>query len=184
MNEEISRILRMLEDGKIGAEEAERLLRALKEAATAGPEPAARKDVPDILQAICKAIKGAGRRQRCIAWWRYYWALRRNAEEKRRRSAEMTVAGRINYLFEACGLADPKDLAAGVALDEKAGFDRVSRQVLRYALEDEFGVEATADEVLGLGTVAEVVAFVEGRLAPPPSGGEQPAEPAAGEEAK
>ncbi|MBM3496805.1 MAG: acyl carrier protein, partial [Armatimonadetes bacterium] len=81
--------------------------------------------------------------------------------------------------------ADADELSAEAGLDEKLGFDHVSRQVLRYALEDEFGIVATADEVLGLTTVAAVVAFVESRTAPdaeasgPDVGEDEPA-PAAG----
>ncbi len=185
MNEEVGRILGMLEDGKISAEEAERLIRALCETAShrasagkRGPcgEP---KQGADILKCICRALKAAARRQRRMSWWQYYWANRRWAEARSKRAADMGTAERVERLLIECGLGDPGETPPTARLDQDLHFDNLARQVLRYALEDEFGLSVSPEDVLAMATVADVVAFVEARLTPPVAepNPEQAAEP-------
>jgi acyl carrier protein len=178
MNEEIGKILNMLEEGKISAEDAERLIRALCETESARGKAGKRrpcgtgKEPHDLWQALCRALRRAARRQRRIAWWQFHWQLRQAAEARRKRAAEMSVAGRVQWLFVECGFADPGDIPATASLDADLEFDPVARQILRYALEEEFDIAVNEDEVLELTTFGDVVAFVEGRL---PSASSTPA---------
>src|SRR5690242_12243652 len=101
MNEEISRILQMLEAGKINAGEAERLIRALGDVTgasgggesshveetsrPAGPNPF--RDLQEIFRMFGDAQARAARRQCRWAHWRHFkW--QRHQEEARRKRAE------------------------------------------------------------------------------------------------
>mgnify|MGYP005854830857 CR=1 FL=1 len=172
MKEEVGRILGMLEDGKINAQEAEKLIRALCDTASDRTAPGDRRhseeprQCTDILKSISRALKAAARRQRRMSCLQYYWACQRRAEARSRRAATMSTSERVERLFVECGLGDPGGVPPTASLDEDLHFDDLARQVLRYALEDEFGLTVTADEALGMAAVADVVAFVERRLAP------------------
>ncbi len=173
MNEEVGRILTMLEDGKISAEEAERLIKALcvtasGQAETGKRHPSGeRKEGADILKCVWRALRVAARRQRRVSWWQQYWANRRWVEARTKRAAGMGTPERIEHLFIECGLADPGDAPPTARLEQDLRLDHLARQVLRYALEDEFGLTVSTEDVQGMATVADVIAFVESRTAPP-----------------
>jgi len=172
MNEEISRILRLLEEGKISADEAERLIRSLREGHTKAAEPSEKRwkcegkpEPPDVLRSIVRAFKAAARRQRRFTWWRYYWFAHKLAEARQRRVSAMTVEARVRHLFAHRGLADggPDGAAASTALADLA-FDDMARDVLRFSIEDEFGISVTSDDVTAFQTVGDVVAWVTARV--------------------
>lgn len=189
MNEQVNRILRMLEEGKIDADAAERLIRALQRT-----EPASgserhwpfegRAETPDIFRGIVRALKAASRRQRRLVWWRYYRFNDRMAACRRKRAAELSTPARIEHLFVHRGLADPDELRPEVTLDQ-LGFDQFARDILRWALQDEFGIEIQPQEVQRLTTFGSVVEWVESRVAAtgttsqpePPTPPEPPAPP-------
>lgn len=174
MNDEISRILKLLEDGKVTADEAERLIRTITQSQEAGTERTRRSE-GDACEpgAVWRALRGTlravARAQRRSAWWQYFWTTRRAAEARRKRAAEMTVGQRVEFLLVECGLADRDDLSPAAKLDGDLGCSCMSRQLLRYALEDEFGITITNDEANGFATVADVVACVEERVGAQPS---------------
>lgn len=171
MNEEISRILKLLEDGKITADAAERLIRAVRDRSGNGTSEhrwstAGRTEPPDILRGLVRSLKAAGRRHRRLTWWRFYRFQEQMAACRRRRADEMTPRARVEYLFTHRGLAEPDELRPEVSLSD-LGLDQVGKDVLRWALQDEFGVEL-APEVFGsLTTYGAVVAWAESLTTPP-----------------
>jgi len=165
MNEQISRILKLLEDGKITADAAERLIRALQEVGGNGSserrwQTGYRSEPPDILRVLMRAIRAAGRRQRRLSWWRYYRFQDQLARCRRKRAEEMSTADRVAHIFTHRGLADPDELQANATLED-LGFDQVARAVLRWALQDEFGVEMSEDTLASLWTYGAVVEWAE-----------------------
>jgi acyl carrier protein len=187
MNDEISRILRLLEEGKISADEAERLIRSLKEGLGKGPGPSDKRwkcegkaEPPDVVRSIVRAFKAAARRHRRSTWWRYYWFAQKLTEARQRRKAAATAEARVHHLFTHCGLADPGDLPNATTLADLA-FDDMARDVLRFAIEDEFGVTVTSDDVSAFQTVGDVVAWASERVpAAPAAPAPEAAEPQAG----
>lgn len=184
MNEEISRILKLLEDGKISANEAERLLRLVMQGPGSGTSSAKRWECCTgepgaVWRGIRRALRSMARAQRRSAWWQYFWTVRQAAEGRRKRAAEMTIAERVQHIFVACGLADKENLSSEATLEGDLGFSAITRQLLRFALEDEFGIAVTDDDVARFVTLADVVAFVERHTVTPPA-----AEPPAAEAAQ
>jgi len=167
MNEEVSRILKMLEDGKISAEAAERLIRALKE--TGEAEAAGRtrqwtgtgtQEAPDVLRKLIRSFRVACRRQRRMTWLRYYKYAENLANQRRQRRGQVPIAERLGLLFSRHGLADLEELRAEATLEDLY-FDAVARELLRYALQEEFEVSISAEEVEAFRTYGDVIRWVE-----------------------
>jgi acyl carrier protein len=167
MNEEVSRILKMLEDGKISAEAAERLIRALKE--TGGAEGGGRtrqwtctgtQEAPDVLRKLIKSFRVACRRQRRTTWLRYYRYAEYLANQRRQRRGQVPIAERLGLLFSRHGLADPEELTPHATLED-LHFDAAARELLRYALREEFEVSISAEEVEAFRTYGDVIRWVE-----------------------
>lgn len=87
MNNEIHRVLSLLEEGKISAQEATELIAALGSAkqtmgsagsdegpgaGRSGSAEGSREGGPDIIQIIGRALRRMARRQTRATWWRYY----------------------------------------------------------------------------------------------------------------
>lgn len=171
-NEEVSRILRMLEEGKISADEAERLIRSLKDTA-AESEPSEKRwkctgtgEPADFLCRIVRAFKAGARRQRRFTWWRYYWFAQRLADARKQRRSELTIEARVRHLFTQRGLADPDDLSLETRLADLS-FDDVARDVLRFSLEDEFELAVSAEQLSDLSTVGDIVGWIAGQTPEP-----------------
>src|SRR5215813_13741643 len=97
MNDEVSRILDMLEAGKITATEAAELIRALEERSSAeaearvAPPPDLCDDIRVRVRTVARAIRRAQERQRRYAQRYLVWCghqLKRKVEQERRRRAE------------------------------------------------------------------------------------------------
>src|SRR5258708_33196129 len=108
MNEEISKILQMLEAGKINAEEAERLIHALNDSAKpagAPPEPETPsfpnpfRDLQELFRVFSDAQNRAARRQHRWLYWRHYKHARGEREASEKRAATMDNAGRIRFVL-------------------------------------------------------------------------------------
>lgn len=166
-NDEIDRILKLLEDGKITPKEAEGLIRAIRKGTqVAGEAPKTRKwacggtgEGPDLIRSVLNGLKAAARRQRRLAWWRYYRfadQLRTLRHDRRRR---LSPEDRLRHLFADRGLADPDELKPEAKLAD-LGFDVVAWEVLRHALEEEFETALADETVRSFTTYGNVLAWV------------------------
>lgn len=176
MNEEIGRILQLLESGKISADEAERLIKAIKEPGPGGTgQESADENYTDSAAEVClnpfrdieqlfKTITGFYRsglkRQRRFEQWRWHEYHRGREEERRQRSESQSVQERIRYVLSDRVFVDPD-----ASLED---LDEIGRGLLRYELETEFGIEIPRDDLETVGTVDALVGYIEGRTAPPP----------------
>jgi acyl carrier protein len=190
MNEEISRILKILEEGKITAAEAELLIRALKEGGTPPPppppgtpppphRPRPRAEICDIVSAITRAIGRAERRQRRYRIWSFLQQVRVRQEERQERRNRMSVAERVLYVFEEIVLPDVDEIKPEMRLREDLHLGAIARDNLRFGLEAEFDIRIAAGEALGWKTVQEVmdyVARVTGSVPSPPPSPDTPPE--------
>src|SRR5579863_5863773 len=174
MHEEIARILRMLEEGKISAEEAERLIRVLREPEPPRPESHPRPTPePDPfatfaarMREIVHACRTAQRRQRRAAHryaiWCRYGIRRRHEQERRRRAEHWTPYRRVKHvlLFVAVvGDHVKPESRLNDLLDDQLAWDN-----LRFGLEEEFHLEIPAADLAGLATVQAVADYIEARL--------------------
>src|SRR5256714_519636 len=130
MNEEISRILGLLEKGKINAEEAERLIRAVGEqgkprtdeaasaSATAGTAGCADPltELRRIFRRVGEAQMRASRRWGRWHWWRHY-KLERHTEKKRRsRSESMSTFDRVIFVLKERVFVEEAEITADTSL--------------------------------------------------------------------
>ncbi len=200
MNEDISRILQMLEDGKINADEAERLIKALREPESAGgatasettaqPQADPFRDVRELGRMLREAQARFIRRQARIARWRHDQFARAEADARKLRAETHTPFQRVRHVLIHRVYVDRQEFQPDTPLRElmdvcagpwerRAG---IAWQNLRYGLEDEFGVTLTDEQVRGWNTVQDMVNAVSGGEEP---GGETvpvpepPVEPAA-----
>ena len=198
MNEEVSKILQMLEAGTINAGEAERLIRALGEAGsapraeeTASPEESVRpvclnpfRDLQELFRIAGEVQARAVRRQSRWAHWRHFRWTRQEAEARSKRAETMDTAERVRfvltdrvavYLLEFGANAPPGELISS----SLSGWERPRRIAwdnLRYGLEDEFQIEIPAEDVEKWETVQSIVEYVGGRIGEPmPTKQETPA---------
>jgi len=191
MNEEISRILHLLEDGKISADEAERLLRAVRPEAqpSAGPSPqpapeaapeepvdsccpAAFRDLEGIFTLLGAALRRAVRRQRRWTWWRWYQVHDWQEDARRRRDETASTWERVRFLLRERVVVDRDDFGPGTPLRD-LGMGRIGRDILRWALEQEFQIQVPAADLETLATVQSVVDYVDRRLHPTPAAAPQ-----------
>ncbi len=179
MNEEIARILQLLESGKINAEEAERLIKAMKEpvAATAGaaraesaeesftesvlPEscPNPFRDIEQLFKSVTGAYKSGLKKHRRFEEWRLHESRRAKQDERRQRAEAQSVRDRVLYVAGERAFIEPD-----ASLEE---LDEVGRGLLRYELEEEFGIEIPRDDLDTIGTVDALIAYIERRLPTP-----------------
>jgi acyl carrier protein len=179
MNEEISRILRMLEEGRITAAEAELLIRAVKEGSappppgTPPPRPRPRGDLCDLFGAIARAISRAERRQRRYSIWSFLQQVRIRQEERRERINRMSAAERVRYVFDEIVLPDVEEIKPGMRLREDLHLGSIARDNLRFGLEAEFDIRIPVGEALDWKTVQDVMDYIArvtgGAQTPPPS---------------
>jgi len=186
MNEEISRILRMLEEGKINAEEAERLIRALREAESpraeshgrAAPEPNPCATFAETLREIGRVVREAQRRQRrsaCrYAVWCRYGVRRRHEQERRRRAENWNTFRRVKHVLLFSAIVDdhlkPEDRLRDL-LDDQLAWDN-----LRFGLEEEFRIDVQPADLRALDTVQALMDYIDGRVQPASSAAAEPGE--------
>ena len=196
MNEEIARILQLLEAGKINADEAERLIKAMREpAATSAGKPQAEsaeesfteavlpeacpnpfRDIEQLFKTVSRAYKSGLKKHRRFEEWRWHEFRRAKQEERRQRSESQSVQDRVRYVVGERAFIDPDS--------NLEGLDEVGWGLLRYELEEEFGVEIPREDLETIVTVDALVAYIEGRVpqaakTPPASGPQPPVEPPA-----
>ncbi|HSV74053.1 MAG TPA: hypothetical protein VLH79_09870 [Chthonomonadales bacterium] len=175
MNEEITRVLDLLEEGKIAADEAERLIRAVCEARLSGARErrAERPAAHDDLRAACRWIRmrcrQMARTRHTVRWWRHFADLRCREDERARRARHMPAAERVAYVLDAYLLrgGPPPD----ARLREDLGLSGMEWELLRYAMEHEFGVGLLPGDLRACVTVADLVALVSPTPPPDDAGG-------------
>jgi len=186
MNEEISKILQMVESGKINAEEAERLIRALSDAPKSGqappePEPDVHtfpnpfRDLQELFRFIGDAQNRALRRQHRWLFWRHYKHSRSEREARAKRAETMDTASRIRFVLLERALIDKQDFDGGARLEDLLDVSRwccertnaIAWENLQYGLEDEFGLDIPMDDLKTCETVQSLVDYVESRAAAP-----------------
>lgn len=202
MNEEISRILQLLEEGKINAEEAEKLIRAIRETgakppetppseATTGaareaeqatPRPDPFRDICELFSLLGKAIRRAARRRRRFWIWTVLHTLRTEEEARRRRAETKSVYERVRYVLKHIALVEEDSIEPGSRLREDLKMGRFSLDNLRLGLELEFRIDIPSGDLEGLTTVQAVVDYIHSRIAPtappePSAPSEPPAQP-------
>src|SRR2546423_518112 len=185
MNEEISRILGLLEKGKINAEEAERLIRAVGEqgkprtdeaasaSATAGTAGCADPltELRRIFRRVGEAQMRASRRWGRWHWWRHYKLERHYTKKRRARAASMSTLDRVLFILRDRVLVDDPNLSAESSLKalldmEPIRWDhrkQIPWELLRFALEDEFGIDVPAADLTELDTVQALIDYVNRR---------------------
>ena len=192
MNEEIARILQLLESGKINADEAERLIKAVNGSPGGRPRPGAEpddggsteaagpeiclnpfRDLEQLFRTITRAYRGGMRRHRRFEEWRWHEYRRSRGDERRQRAETQSVADRVRYVVAERALLDPDS-----GLED---LDEVARGLLRYELEDEFSIEIPADDLATVYNLDALSAYVESRLRPSPPKPAAPVPPVAPE---
>lgn len=68
----------------------------------------------------------------------------------------------FNAVFE--GEIDTADMTPASSLREDVGMNSIGMLYMAMALEEEFGIKFTNNDFVGLATVADVVACIEGKL--------------------
>lgn len=201
MNEEIARILQMLEAGKISAEEAERLIRAVNEGGAPGSRaphggPGAEgahegahfepfHNLKQLFRWLSEAQMRGMRRQIRWYWWRRYRCDRWEARQRGQRADTMSATDRVRFVLLERVQVDNRDPRPTESLTEllsgdSAGWERSAQtawEVLRLALEDEFGIQIDATELKAVPTVQALVEYVEARVPPKPQGAPEAAAP-------
>ena len=95
-----------------------------------------------------------------MTWLRYYKYAENLANQRRQRRGQVPIAERLGLLFSRHGLADLEELRAEATLEDLY-FDAVARELLRYALQEEFEVSISAEEVEAFRTYGDVIRWVE-----------------------
>jgi hypothetical protein len=184
MNEEITKILQMLEAGKINAAEAERLIDALKDASTSkSPDaesesqtfPNPFRDLQELLKVFTDAQGRAMRRQNRWLYWRHYKHARSEFEARAKRAETMDTEARVRYILTERVLVDKRDFDAGASLNDLLNVSRwccertnsIAWDNLRYGLEDEFSLELSMEDLKACETVQALVDFVAARVPAP-----------------
>jgi acyl carrier protein len=176
MNEEISKILEMLEAGKIDAAEAEKLIRTINEAKK--PEERARpicpnpfRDIEDLFRIFGKAARQAARRRSRWAVWRFYSFLHWQEEARRERARTMSTFERVSYVLKERALVDGSDIQPTTRFRPEGFPGAFYMDTLRVVLEYEFGIEMPIADLSALETVQDLVSYIDGRsgAAPPDS---------------
>jgi hypothetical protein len=192
MNEEIAKILQLLENGKIDAEGAERLIKALREPGAESPSgaraesaatgvsedtgicPNPFRDIEQLFRTVTRAYRGSLRRHRRFEEWRWHEYRRGRQQERRQRAETQSIADRIRYVAEERAFIDPDS--------DLSDLDDVARGLLRYELEEEFGIEIPGDDLEGVNSLEGITAYVESRISrptppPPPAAPKKPTPP-------
>lgn len=183
MNEEIARILQMLEDGKIGAEEAEKLIRAVRESQAAPPPPPPPpkqetrfgestedwwgfcanpfRDLED-LGRILRQTGRQIRRNRIRRYWWHHYRLNHWCEMRRRRREEtMTTFERVRFVLLLAPVENDFIVQPDTNFHDLLRRDRIAWDNLRYGLQEEFLLDITMDKLDACRTVQDIVNLVE-----------------------
>ena len=201
MNEEISKILQMVESGKINAEEAERLIRALNDApksAAAEPEeeahtfPSPFRDLQDLFRFFGDAQNRAVRRQNRWLFWRHYRHARGEREARTKRAETMDMAARVRFVLLERVLTDSHDFDGDSRLDDLLNVLRwccertnsIAWENLQFGLEDEFGLDIPMDDLKSCETVQSLIEYVTVRQPAPAETAAEPEENSAPRKAK
>ena len=181
MNEEISKILQMLEGGKINAEETERLIKARNvtpNAASPEPEKEAQpfpnpfRDLQELFRFLSDAQGRAMRRQNRWLYWRHYKHARSEAEARAARAETLNTEERIRFILTDRVLVDRHDFGPDTPLNELLNVSRwccektngIAWENLQYGLEDEFGLEMSVEDLQGCETFQALVDFIVARV--------------------
>jgi hypothetical protein len=181
MNEEISRILQMLEAGKINAEEAERLIRALNETSTQhsdAPEkeresfPNPFRDLQELFRFFSDAQGRALRRQNRWLYWRHYKFARDEAAARTARAETLDTEARIRFILTDRVLVDKHDFEGAANLNDLMNVSRwccertnsIAWDNLRYGLEDEFALEISMEDLHGCETVQALLDYISAKV--------------------
>jgi hypothetical protein len=177
MNVEISKILQMLEAGKINAEEAERLIRAMNDAAKpigGAPEPETQafpnpfRDLQELFRVFSDAQNRAARRQHRWLYWRHYKHARSEREAREKRAETMDNISRIRFILTDRILVEKQDFDSSANLSDLLSVSRwccertntIAWENLQFGLEDEFGLDIPMDDLRGCQTVQALEEYI------------------------
>lgn len=158
MKEELSRILTLLEEGKISAEEAERLIRAVNSAGDICPDPF--RDAVAFWKTVQRSLRKSAMRRTRDGWKAYYqgcsWWEQSRADARSRPNLE-----RLQGCLRVHGLADPNDVRpeASLQADLEIGADDLG--LLRNAIHAEFDVEPDAVTAAAWSTVGDILDWLD-----------------------
>ena len=178
MNEEIERILRMLEEGKISAAEAERLIRAVRSegnkpewgewAAWTAPRPSPCVELREKVRTVRRAVRAARDRQQRHATRYAVWCMhhlkRKSERERRKRSQRRTTVERVIYVLTASAVVAAIPRPDSLVKDLLQG-DQFAWDNFYFGLEEEFRIDIPPRDLHDLITVQSVADYVDRRLA-------------------
>ena len=174
MNEEIARILQLLEAGKVNADEAERLIKAVtgpsataagpgdQSATEAGTESTAEvcpnpfRDIEHLVRTVTRAYRSGMKRHRRFEQWRWHEYRRQQQDERRQRAESQPINDRVRHVLQERAFVDPD-----AALEE---LDDIARNLMRYELEEEFGIEIPRDDLETIGSLEALVTYIQSRV--------------------
>jgi hypothetical protein len=166
MKDELARILGLLEDGKIDAAEAERLIRAISDSGHARrcdfreQGQRARDDLRAAIREIAETLRQADRKRRRYIVWRSH--LRRRACSSRREARrEEPALDRLRAVLRENAVCDTVAEPSARLADMLNG-DPFGWSNLRFGLELEFGRAFTQSELEACETVAALASMITG----------------------
>lgn len=166
MDEEISRILRLLEEGKIQAAEAERLIRALKEVHETEVRIEPFGELNAFFRGIARSMRRAARAQRRCRWWQFFRYLEWLEQARRGRAETLSIAERVRFVLRERVMVEQESLTPEARLHDLLP-DRMARDNLRYGLQAEFHLEIDPGDLDHLETVRALEEYISRRLSPP-----------------
>jgi hypothetical protein len=184
MNEEIERILRMLDEGKINAADAERLIRAVRSEAApqdaewrewpdwSAPRPSPCIELKEKVRTVRRAVRAARDRQRRhavrYAVWCMHHLKRKSERDRRKRSENRTTVDRVIYVLTASAVVATTPEAGSLVKDLLQG-DQFAWDNFYFGLEEEFRIDIPPRDLHDLITVQSVADYIDRRLAEPPA---------------
>ena len=184
MNEEVSRIITLLEQGKISASEAEKLIKALNEIPSAASEarrepeeetgsearccPNPFRDFQLIAQRISEAGARAARRHARFARWRYDEYRSAESQARAARAESMSPLERVQFVLRERVMVEKTQISPEDSIEElldplRRPFVHIAQipsDNLRRGLEDEFGISITPEVAAAWKTVQDIVNHV------------------------
>jgi acyl carrier protein len=165
MEEEISRILRLLEEGKIDAAEAERLIRALKELREAEARVEPFGELNAFFRTITRTMRRAAHFQRRCRWWQFFRYLEWLEQARQRRSESLTTPERVHFVLRERVMISQEDISPTARLHNLLP-DRIAWETLRYGLQTEFHLAIDPSDLDRLETVQDLEEYITQRLTP------------------
>lgn len=178
MDEEIGRILQLLEEKKIDAAAAERLIyavRGTRKERTASPHSdnpfdahwnpplPPLPDMRELIDILRSAQKQIHRRRHRHYWWHYYTMNHWQRQQRQRRVETMSTYERVRFVLMGATLWEEVVLHPTVLLQDVLRRERVAWECFHYGLEEEFDRTIPLSDLAGLTTVQAVADYLDVR---------------------